>query len=484
MKLYALKGIIMLSIPEFENAVKVFEYFEEISRIPHGSSNCSHIADYLVDFAKTHSLEFYRDSSDNVIIKKPAAAGYESRPTVIIQGHTDMVAEKDPSLDKDMTREGIEIYRDGDFLRAKGTTLGGDDGIAVAYALALLSSEDIPHPSIEALFTSDEEIGLLGATALDVSQLSGNIMINIDSDDEGIFTVGCAGGIRTDFRLPVLREAAELAKYRLTVCGLIGGHSGVEIDKGRANASKLGAEILSSLGKIFIFDFHGGNMDNAITREFTAEFCTERDISADFSKVRDKILSEWKCAERDISITLEECGKADMALDSESSAKLLELVNAIPSGVISMSNDIPELVESSMNLGIVRLSSDFASLTVSVRSSKGSEKLRLVGMLSELAAKYGADFSTRGDYPAWEYKNDSHLRDTAVKVYNEMYGKAPKVITIHAGLECGIFSDRMPALDCISLGPDNYDIHTTEEHLSVSSTARVWEFLRKLLKEI
>lgn len=474
----------MLSIPEFKDAERVFYYFEEISKIPHGSSNCKKIADYLVEFAKAHGLPYYRDDAENVIIRKSATQGYEGRPTVIIQGHTDMVAEKLPELSKNMEDEGLEIYRDGDFLRAKGTTLGGDDGIAVAYALALLESDDIPHPAIEALFTSDEEIGLLGATALDASQISGKIMINVDSDDEGIFTVGCAGGVRIDMGFDVTEAQAIGKKYKLTVSGLLGGHSGVEIDKGRANAIKLGASVLSFINDVRIASIFGGNADNAIPRDFSAEFVADGDVFETVNRASASVFALYEDADPDIKITVEESEFDTPTLDAESSLRIINTLNKIPSGVISMSKEIEGLVESSMNLGIVRLEEGVARFTVSVRSAKGDKKESLKEFLMSIAKEAGATYSERGEYPAWEYKPHSHIRDVACKVFSEMYKRDAEVITIHAGLECGIFSNKIEGLDCISLGPDNFDIHTTEEHLSIPSSARVWEFLKKVLKEI
>jgi dipeptidase D len=474
----------MISFTEKEYAGGVFDYFLEFSKIPHCSHNTAPIAEYLTDFAKKHGLVYIRDNADNVIIKKPATAGYESRPTVIIQGHTDMVADKLPELDKDMLKEGIEVYRDGDWLRARGTTLGGDDGVAMAYALALLASNDIPHPAIEALFTSNEEVGLLGASALDCSVLDGRIMINIDSDEEGIFTVGCAGGGRVDTKLPVTMTKAEGKAYCLHVSGLLGGHSGVEIGNNRTNAVKVGTDILASLGSIRIYGMHGGSMDNAIPREFIAHFTAENDISELFAAAREKEITAAIAYEPDIAVTLTEDEAPSLTLDEKSSKTVLSLFSATHTGVISMSADIEGLVESSQNIGIVRLDDNYLSLTVSVRSSKRDAKRAIIDKLFATAKAHGAEVSLRGEYPAWEFKPESHLRDVAVRVWRDMYGKDAEVIAIHAGLECGIFSDAMPGLDCISIGPDNRDIHTTEEHLSISSTVRVWEFLLEVLKQI
>lgn len=474
----------MLKFNDYPNADRVFFYFEEISKVPHGSFNTAPIADYLESFAKSRSLDYVRDAADNVVIKKNATKGFESRPTVIIQGHTDMVAEKTADSDKNLETDGLELYVDGDFLRAKGTTLGGDDGVAVAYMLALLESETIPHPALEMLFTSNEEVGLLGADALDVSNLKGKIMINVDSDDEGIFTVGCAGGARVDFTLPVKRDTASGKCYELTVSNLLGGHSGVEIDKCRANAIKLGSNILAALGEVRIVSLDGGTKDNAIPRDFTAKFTTEFGIGGIFEEAKTSALKAYKDIEPYAKVTLSECECDFNALDTDSSKTVISALREIKSGVIAMSEDIKGLVESSENLGIAKLSENEFNFTVSVRSAKADKKAMLIENLKEIANKFGAEVSVRGEYPAWEYKKESHIRDTACKVFSDMYGKDAKVITIHAGLECGIFSDKIEGLDCISLGPDNNDIHTTEEHLSISSTARVWDFIKNVLKEI
>ena len=474
----------MIDIHDFPDLSAPLRFFEEISAIPHGSGNCSAIADYLVSFAKARSLFCLRDSADNVIIKKDATDGYEDRPTVIIQGHTDMVAEKLPTLDKDMATEGLTLVRDGDFLRAEGTTLGGDDGIAVAYALALLDSHDIPHPPIEALFTSDEEIGLIGASAVDPQWLDGRIMINIDSDEEGIFTVGCAGGVRVDITLGVNAEKNLLPAYKLCVAGLLGGHSGIEIDKNRANAIKLAAELVSTVKNVRLVSLEGGNADNAIPRDACAVFVSDSLDRARFSAKCDELSERWKSSESSVSFSLCKCECADASLDKASTDKVLGIINGIESGVLLMSKDIEGLVDTSENLGVARISQNGAAITVSVRSTADERKEAVLDALRTVAARYGASLSTRGSYPGWAYKQNSPLRDTCIKVYTELYGRSPEVITIHAGLECGIFAGKLDGLDCISIGPDNFDIHTTEEHLSLSSSERVWNFVKNVLKEI
>ena len=475
----------MLNIPEYKSAEAVFRFFEEVTRIPRGSGNTGPIAEYLVKFAKERGLYVRRDEFDNVVIKKPASKGREDRPAVIFQGHTDIVAEKLPELDKDMLREGVDIYRDGDFLRARGTTLGGDDGVALAYALAVLDSDEIEHPAFEALFTSDEETGLTGATGLVPFDIEGRLLINIDSDDEGIFTVGCAGGVRVDINLPVVRECYGDRTYRISLSGLAGGHSGIEINKGRENAIKLLFTLLSRLsGDFRLVSISGGNADNAIPRDAEAIIATSGELCGVDAALIESFAAEFAERENGMRVVAEavECGNA--ALTEKCGRTLIDMACALPTGVIGMSRDIEGLVETSLNMGITRLCDDHLELSFSVRSAKGAEKEALVARVKAIAEAAGATVGERGSYPAWEYKKDSYIRDLACEVFRDVYGREAEVLIIHAGLECGILSGKIEGLDAISLGPDNFDIHTTEEHLSISSTARVWEYLKALLKRI
>lgn len=474
----------MINISDHKSIEKVVRFFEEFSAIPHGSGNTSMIADYLVDFAKKRNLDYSRDSADNVVIRKAATKGYEDRPGIIFQGHLDMVAEKKPESDIDMEKDGLKLYRDGDFLRAENTTLGGDDGVALAYALAILDSDDIPHPSFEAVFTSDEEIGLLGAVAINPAAIKGRLLINIDSDEEGVFTVGCAGGMRSDVVLPVRRTNSANDSYRVKVSGFKGGHSGVEIDKGRVNANKALVEIISKIGDISIKDIRGGNADNAIPRESECVFSSSFDHTALINKLGAELKAKYADIEPDISVIVEKIENTAAGVSVEDSMRLISLLDKLPSGIIAMSSDVEGLVETSLNMGILRLNADSAEISFSVRSAKGSEKQKLGEKLMAIAKDHGAEYSTRGEYPAWEYKKDSHLRDVMKKVYEDMYKVSPKIVIIHAGLECGIFSEKLDGIDCVSIGPDNYDIHTTEERLSLSSFERVWQFLIRVLREI
>ncbi len=474
----------MLKIPEYKSAEKVFRYFEEISKIPHGSGNTAKIADYLVNFAKERGLHYVRDCADNIIISKPATEGYENRPAIIFQGHTDMVAEKTADSEVDMEKDGLEIYRDGDFIRAKNTTLGGDDGVAVAYALAVLDSSDIPHPHFQAVFTTDEEVGLTGAMTLDPKHLVGTLMINIDSDAEGIFTAGCAGGVRVDVSLGAKRRKIAHACSSITVSGLQGGHSGTEIDKGRLNAIKLLGEMLSDIPNIKIASLSGGNADNAIPRSAECVFYADGFTKNAAEELFERFRKKYYTAEPAISFTYNTQAAFTEAFCDEGTKSIISLINEEPSGVIAMSEDIEGLVETSLNLGIIRTVDEGVSLSFALRSSKGEKKQKLKEKVREIAARYGGVCEERSEYPAWEYRKESHLREVMCEVYERLYGKRAEVITIHAGLECGILSDKIEGLDCVSIGPDNFDIHTTEEHLSISSTARVWEFLKEVLKSV
>lgn len=473
----------MLNFSDYPSSEKALRFFEEFSKIPRGSGNTKAIADYLVSFANKRGLEVIRDSADNVIIRKGASAGYEDHPGVIIQGHTDIVALKTPDCPINMEKEGLDIYRDGDSLRARGTTLGADDGVAMAYAMAILDSDDIVHPELEAVFTSDEETGLIGATALDASVLRGRMLINIDSDEEGIFTAGCAGGGRIDISLPVKAKTHIGQIYTLSIRGLKGGHSGVEIHKNRANAIKLAAELLSRLDDVRIGKAKGGSADNAIPSDVMLFFTTKSSIF-EISQVANDIKEALPEEESDARFNIEMNISSAKLLSVEDSANIISLINEMPNGVTRMSEDIEGLVETSLNMGILDLTDKALALTISVRSAVGAEKAKLISKIREIATSHGAEIGVRGEYPAWEYRKESRLRDVMCNVYREMYGKDAVVVTIHAGLECGIFSDKIEGLDCISLGPDNRDIHTPDECLSLSSFNRVYEYLINVLKKL
>ena len=467
----------------------VFGYFEEICAIPHGSRNTKMISDYLVGFAKEHNLAYIQDEMNNVILFAPGTCGMEDRPPVILQGHIDMVCEKEVSCTIDMATEGLDVTHDGTFVYAKGTTLGGDDGIAAAMALALLADDTIPHPPLEVVMTTEEEIGLLGATAIDLSQLKGRTLINLDSEAEGVFTVSCAGGCTACISLPVERRAVYGPCIRLTVDGLQGGHSGADIHLKRANADKIMGEFMSRIQKLMplcLTSLSGGAKDNAIPRSCQATLVA---MGINLERINDiaAALQEEVRANYDEPDATVQAFDVDAlggnSLSTESTAKVISLLCSAPNGVQKWSADIEGLVQTSLNLGIAKLGDRF-SATFSVRSSVNSEKQEVLDQLKALADMLDAAYSQDGEYPAWEYRKESHLRDTMVRIYREMFAQEPKVEAIHAGLECGLFSQKLPGLDCVSIGPQMYDIHTTRERLEIASTERVWKFLLEVLKNL
>ena len=471
---------------------QVFYYFEEICKIPHGSGNTRQISDYLVNFAKDHGFDYVQDELNNVVIYKPATPGYENAPTVILQGHMDMVCEKRPDVEHDFTKDGLKLSVENGFVSANGTTLGGDDGIAVAYALALLDSKDLPHPALEVLITVDEEIGLLGAVDFDCSVLKGRRMINLDSEAEGSLWISCAGGLSAVSHIPVLRTDAEGEKLQIRVCGLMGGHSGSEIDKKRANANVLMGRFLYGLKReayYEIISLAGGQKDNAITRESLCEILvSEEDIAAVkayAARVQDGLREEYSGSDNGISVQITEAGHESVqVLHPTSREKILFYLMEIPFGIQKMSSNIEGLVETSTNIGIVRLSEDEFFASSGVRSSVEAARDALSDKIQYLTEFLGGEYEAQGAYPAWEYRKESPLRDKMVSVYEDMYGQKPAVVAIHAGLECGLFYKKIDGLDCVSLGPDMKDIHTSEELLDIASTERVWNYLVKVLKEL
>ena len=468
----------------------VFAYFEEICDIPHGSGNTKRISDYLVDFAKKHNIPYIQDDLNNVILFGHGTCGMEDHAPVILQGHMDMVCEKDSDCPLDMDRDGLLIDHDGQYVFANGTTLGGDDGIAIAYALALLADKTIPHPPLEVVITVDEETGMYGAADIDLSMLKGRTLINIDSEEEGVFTVSCAGGGRATVSLEVERRAVYGPCVRLTVEGLRGGHSGIEIDKNRANANKVMGEFLSRVQKLMplcLTKLSGGAKDNAIPRSAQATLVAMGMYIERINEVAAQLQQEIRDTydEPDVRIYGDDVDAlGGNALTTESTAKVISLLCAAPDGVQSWSEDIPGLVQTSLNLGVVRLDEAF-SMTFAVRSSVEAEKQALLDRLKALAAFYEeGEYSQTGIYPAWEYKKDSVLRDTMVAIYRRMFQKEPVVVAIHAGLECGLLSEKLPGLDCVSIGPNMRDIHTSSERLEIASTMRTWNFLLEVLKNL
>ena len=444
---------------------RVFYYFEELCRIPHGSGNTKEVSDYLVQFARDHELSWYQDASNNVIIRRPASKGCELAPTVILQGHCDMVCEKKPGSSHDFTKDGLELHIDGDEIYARDTTLGGDDGIAVAYMLAVLESDDLQLPSIEALITTDEEIGLLGAAALNGNELKGRTLLNMDSEEEGILTVSCAGGMTAMMDLPVRRS--------------------------EVMGEQMGRFLYELAGKMdyALIELEGGLKDNAIprtTRMLLAIDGGEKEIlKEEASRFIENLRREYSGTDDGITVTVEKTGEGVApALHPVSLQKTVFFLMNLPNGVQKMSGQIPGLVETSLNLGILKLEPDHLHACASVRSSVGSAKEALSDKLEYLIGFLGGEFHVEGAYPAWEYKEDSALRDLMVAEYEAMYGQKPAVEAIHAGLECGLFYEKLSGLDCVSFGPNMKAIHTTEERLSISSVERTYQYLCRVLEQL
>lgn len=467
----------------------VFAYFEKLCSIPHGSGNTKAISDYLVSFAKEQGMEYTQDDLNNVIIFCPGTCGYEDHTPVILQGHMDMVCEKDADCPINMETQGLDIAHDGQWIYANGTTLGGDNGIAVAYGLALIADKTIPHPPLELVITVDEETGMYGAAGIDLSALKGHTLINLDSEDEGIFTVSCAGGARGTIALPLKRRAVYGPCIKLTVEGLQGGHSGVEIHKNRANATKVMGMLLERVQELMplcLTGFSGGAKDNAIPRSCTATMVAmginlER-INTITEQLQKEIREQFDEPEAVIrGDDVDALG--GNALSTEDTAKVISLLNRVPNGVQAWSQDIEGLVQTSLNLGVAEMAEELR-LTFAVRSSVNQEKRELLRKLEELAKQFDGSYSETGDYPAWEYKKESNLREVMVQTYTQMFGKEPQVVAIHAGLECGLLSEKIAGLDCVSIGPDMKDIHTSRERLHIASTERTWNFLLEVLKQL
>lgn len=492
---------------------EVLYFFEEICQIPHGSGNIKMISDYLVRFAKERNLEHYQDEVGNVIIIKEASEGYSNHASVMLQGHMDMVAVKKPECRIDMEKDGLKLVVRGDRLMADGTSLGGDDGIAMAYGLALLDGT-YAHPRIELVITVDEEVGMNGARALDVSPLKSRRMINLDSEEEGIFLSGCAGGARVNFYLPQERKKRQGISCEISIEGLKGGHSGEEINKERGNAICLLGRVLAKLsGKLDICIEHleGGVADNAIPvfakarilltgyengnsrqKVMQGEFSQQECLTL-FKHLSEKLDREFKqeLAEKDPEVCIcanvvdsSSCMKEENVIEEMESKRMISLLNALPHGVLSMSAAMPGLVETSLNPGILRTDEKKMSIGISVRSSIDSAKKALIGQLQSIAHLAGANVEVTGEYPGWAYRKDSPLRDKMIETYRNLYHKEPEVKAIHAGVECGLLVCKIPELDCVSIGPDMKNIHTTEEELSIASTQRVWNYLLELLKTL
>ena len=466
---------------------RVFEIFESLASIPHGSRNTKAISDWCVKFGEERGLECHQDAANNVILIAPATPGYENAPAVILQGHLDMVCEKDPGCAKNMETEGLDLFVEGDTVGARGTTLGADDGIAVAMALAALEDKTLQHPRLEAVLTTDEEIGMLGAMVMDVSPLQGRQMLNIDADTEGMFIVGCAGGCQVTNALPVHRAHFAGETLAIKVSGLVGGHSGMEIGTGRANANKLQGRLLRAAcgaADTLLVSAAGGAKDNAIcaaseTVIVTADAAAVRAAVEELTRA---LKREYRVSDPNLSVSVETAEAQWAPMDAESTRRVVTLLTCTPFGVQTMSQDMPGLVQTSLNLGIMYTDEDRQVLRASIRSSVATQKKAVLDQLICLTEQLGGTTEAEGDYPGWEYMPQSPLRERMVEVYQEQYGKEPTIKAMHAGVECGLFSEKLPGLDCVSFGPELSDIHTPRERMHIASVQRTWELVKEVLK--
>jgi len=485
-----IEGGSKMGILEGIEPVPVFHFFEEICSIPHGSGNEAAISDYLKQFANERGLFCIQDEWKNIIIVKEATPGHEAEETLILQGHMDMVAVKEPDRDIDMEKEPLRLVVNGDEISAEGTSLGGDDGIAVAYILALLDSEEIPHPRLEVVLTVGEEVGMDGAREIDLSMLKGRRMLNLDNEEEGVLLTSCAGGLRADCKLPVAWEKRSGSVLHIQLSGLQGGHSGAEIIKEGGNSNCLMGRLLDALiqeTSASLISLEGGLADNAIPRQTDARILIKKEekekVLAILRGMEEKFRQELSVKDPGVRVTAaEEGARTADCLRAESMEKAVYCLLAMPNGIQAMSADVEGLVETSLNLGMMNLSTEHLRLTYAIRSSLESGKEAVCRKMAAVSHLAGAAVEMRGDYPGWAYRKDSPLRDKMIDVYERMYGKKPQIQAIHAGLECGLFAGKLPGLDCISYGPDMKGIHTTGEVLSISSVKRVWEYLLEILK--
>ena len=465
-----------------EQYSKVMHYFKEISKIPRGSGNTEKIADYCENFAISKGLSYIRDEADNVVIFKKG-----TKNLICLQGHTDMVCEAEEGVCKDFLNEGIEIIEENGWLRANKTTLGADNGAAVAIMLSLLEENSEDFPSIEAVFTSNEEIGLLGASKLDKSILKSDMFINIDGEDEGVIIAGCAGGRRETLFLPVQKEKINGYEYTLSASGLSGGHSGVEIDRGGANAIKLLGKLLRAVydkESSFLADIKGGGRDNVIPASIEAVLVFKNDKEDFLMKTCEKYskLFSKQYGETDPNIKVTVKANGTCTRDAYDFKKLSEIICEVPNGV--MERDENGFVITSLNLGVLESGEGFVKLGFGVRSSIDAKKEALCERLKKIAEKYGAKAEESGDYTGWEFKKESKLRDILSREYSKLTGKDAEITVIHAGLECGVFSKGKEKFDAVSIGPDMLDIHTPRERMNIDSFKRTYELVKNVCKAL
>lgn len=479
-----------MAVLENQEPRKVFHFFEEMCQIPHGTFDTKRISDYCVAFAKERGLEVIQDEANNVIIRKPGTAGYEESEPVIIQGHIDMVCEKTADSKHDFKTDGLDLYVEDGYLKARDTTLGGDDGIAVAMAMALLDSDDIPHPPIEALFTVDEEDGMGGAHAIDLTQLKGRKLINLDSEEEGILTTGCAGGIQYVTEIPVEREVRDGSLVKIRIHGLLGGHSGAEIHKQRGNSHKLMGRLLYHIAREIPFrlvNVGGGSKDNVIALDTSAELLADKEQASAILDMANDMAAIWKAEfmgeEPGLTVDTEVFEVSGCRAFGEASTEhVITYLELCPNGLVEFSRKLEGVVETSLNTGVVETKEDCVRTVCMIRSSVESRKHQLKEQMELCAKASGGAGRVVGEYPAWQYDPDSELRRIMVDTYRELYGSEPVVSVIHAGLECGLFLGKRSDLDCVSCGPNVLDVHSVNEKLEIASTQRSWDYLKAILK--
>ena len=468
----------------------VFDYFERLCAVPHGSHNTKQISDLCVSFARELGLRWRQDEVNNVVIWKEASPGYEGAEPVILQGHIDMVCVKTEDCPKDMAKEGLDLRTDGEWVWADKTSLGGDNGIAVAMILAILADDTLPHPPLEAVFTVDEEVGMGGAFALDCSDLKGRKLVNLDSEEEGVFTVSCAGGVRLDCFLPGKREPLNgETGYALTLDGLLGGHSGAEIHKGRASANQgMGRVLYSAMERVpglRLGDIRGGRFDNVICSKneaLAAVPAGKEEAFEAFVREFDAVLkNEYAGVDDGISLRCERAA-LEGALSPERTSGVLHTLLALPQGVQAMNVDFPGLVQTSLNLGVMGMEEDGLHFSISARSCIASQKAMMIQRIRAILELGGGTVSERSSYPGWQYARQSRLREDVLAAWKAVSGRDGRIEATHGGLECGLFIEKIPGLDAVSMGPELHDVHSVKERLSVPSTKLVYELTRELLK--
>jgi dipeptidase D len=468
----------------------VFSYFEKLCAVPHGSGNTEIISDLCAGFARELGLRHRQDGANNLVIWKDASPGYENAAPVILQGHMDMVCAKTEDCPKDMAKEGLDLATDGQWVWAEKTTLGGDNCIAVAMILAILADDSLPHPPIEAVFTTDEEVGMDGAFALDCSDLKGRELLNLDSEAEGVFTVSCAGGARLDCVLPGAAERLDGdVGYVVTLSGLKGGHSGGDIHLGRASANHLMGRVLYNAMEhcpgLRLADLRGGRFDNVICSWNDALVAVPQSEAAALEAFLEEfgavLKNEYAGCDEGLTLTWESRPLSG-ALSTEVTSRILHVLLALPQGVQAMSVDFPGVVQTSLNLGVMSMEHDGLHFSYSVRSSIASQKAMLLQRVRSIVEYAGGTVSERSNYPGWQYVRQSAMRERLLGAYQDLTGKEAVIEATHGGLECGLFIEKIPGLDAVSLGPELWDVHSPRERLSVGSTERVYRLVCEFLK--